>query len=93
MGALDVCPFIPVQGVSVDDCIECAKEFGRRLSAELSVPVYLYGMAAEKGEYRRTLPQIRAGEYEGLSDKVRRNVHLKENKYKFTPVLIFTFIL
>lgn len=71
MGALDVCPFIPVQGVDVKDCIACAKDFGRRLAEELGVPAFLYGMAAEKGEYRTSLPQIRAGEYEGLSDKVR----------------------
>ena len=70
MGALDVCPFIPVQGVSVEDCIQCAKEFGTKLAQELGVPVYLYGLAAEKGDYRRTMPQIRAGEYEGLADKV-----------------------
>ena len=66
-----MCPFIPVQGVSVQDCIGCAKEFGRRLAQELDVPVFLYGKAAEKGDYRITLPQIRAGEYEGLGDKVR----------------------
>ncbi|KZS20086.1 Formimidoyltransferase-cyclodeaminase [Daphnia magna] len=39
MGALDVCPFIPVQGVDVDDCVQCAKEFGRRLADELSLPI------------------------------------------------------
>ncbi len=59
-----------IQGVNVEDCIQCAKEFGRRLATELSVPVYLYGMAAEKGAHRVTLPQIRAGEYEGISQKV-----------------------
>ncbi|XP_046652431.1 formimidoyltransferase-cyclodeaminase-like [Daphnia pulicaria] len=72
MGALDVCPFIPVQGVDVEDCIRCAKEFGRRLATELSVPVYLYGMAAEKGAHRVTLPQIRAGEYEAISQKINK---------------------
>jgi len=62
------CRFL--QGVDVDDCVQCAKEFGRRLADELSVPVYLYGMAAEKGAHRITLPQIRAGEYEGIGRKV-----------------------
>lgn len=38
MGALDVCPFIPVSGVTMDDCVECAKKFGERLGKELSVP-------------------------------------------------------
>jgi len=73
MGALDVCPFIPVQGVTVDECIDCAKEFGRRLAEMLSIPVFLYGLAAEKGDYRRTLPQIRAGEYEGMANKLTKD--------------------
>lgn len=73
MGALDVCPFIPVQGVDVDDCVQCAKEFGRRLADELSLPVYLYGMAAEKGAHRISLPQIRAGEYEAIKDKINKD--------------------
>ena len=71
MGALDVCPFIPVSGVSVPECVQVSREFGRRLAQELGVPVYLYGDAAEKGDYRVTMPQIRAGEYEGLKEKVR----------------------
>jgi glutamate formiminotransferase/formiminotetrahydrofolate cyclodeaminase len=71
LGALDVCPFVPVSGVTMDDCVRCAREFGRRLADELGVPVYLYEGAAEQ-DHRRTLRQIRAGEYEGLADKVRR---------------------
>ncbi|PIK49677.1 hypothetical protein BSL78_13444 [Apostichopus japonicus] len=69
MGALDVCPFIPVSGVTMDDCVECAKKFGERLGKELSVPVYLYGFAAQE-EKRKKLPSIRAGEYEKMSEKV-----------------------
>lgn len=38
MGALDVCPFIPVQNVSMEECVECAKEFGEKLAMELGVP-------------------------------------------------------
>lgn len=38
IGAMDVCPFIPVRGVTMDDCIECAREFAERLATELSVP-------------------------------------------------------
>ncbi|CAG5127911.1 unnamed protein product [Candidula unifasciata] len=75
MGALDVCPFIPVQDVTMEDCIKCAQEFGERLSAELEVPVFLYG-AASSVDYRKTLPQVRAGEYEGLQEK------LKDPKWK-----------
>ena len=57
MGALDVCPFIPVQDVSVEECVQLAKQFGRRLAQELGVPVYLYGAASEK-DYRKTMPQV-----------------------------------
>ncbi|XP_037829894.1 formimidoyltransferase-cyclodeaminase [Kryptolebias marmoratus] len=70
-GALDVCPFIPVQNVSMDDCVHCANEFGRRLAEMLHVPVFLYGEAA-RTETRRTLPSVRAGEYEALPDKLKR---------------------
>lgn len=71
MGALDVCPFIPVRGVSIEECVECSKLFGQRLSAELGVPVYLYGDSAQLS-HRKTLPQIRAGEYEALQDKLKK---------------------
>ncbi|XP_072179577.1 formimidoyltransferase-cyclodeaminase-like [Diadema setosum] len=69
MGALDVCPFIPISGVTMEDCNQCAEEFGRRLGEELQVPVYLYGYSARE-EKRQKLPSIRAGEYEGIEAKV-----------------------
>lgn len=71
MGALDVCPFIPVRGVTIDECVEVSKTFGARLARELSVPVFLYGAASTK-DYRKTMPQIRAGEYEGLREKLQK---------------------
>ncbi len=71
VGALDVCPFVPVSGVTMDDCVALANEFGRRAAAELGVPVYLYGHAA-RADHRRTLQQIRAGEYEALPDRIAR---------------------
>ncbi|XP_041810221.1 formimidoyltransferase-cyclodeaminase [Chelmon rostratus] len=71
-GALDVCPFIPVQNVSMDDCVNCANVFGRKLAEMLHVPVYLYGEAARK-ETRRSLPSVRAGEYEALPEKLKRD--------------------
>ncbi|XP_012926847.1 formimidoyltransferase-cyclodeaminase isoform X5 [Heterocephalus glaber] len=71
MGALDVCPFIPVRGVSMEDCVLCAQAFGQQLAEELSVPVYLYGEAA-KVAGRRSLPAVRAGEYEGLPEKLKQ---------------------
>ncbi|XP_058152357.1 formimidoyltransferase-cyclodeaminase [Dasypus novemcinctus] len=71
MGALDVCPFIPVRDVGMDECVLCAQAFGQRLAEELAVPVYLYGEAARK-DSRRTLPAIRAGEYEALPAKLQQ---------------------
>jgi len=75
MGAMDVCPFIPVAGVTMEECVGIAKEFGRRASEELKVPFFLYEAAAEYG-YRRKLPDVRRGEYEGLVQK------LKDPKWK-----------
>ncbi|CAL4066962.1 unnamed protein product, partial [Meganyctiphanes norvegica] len=71
MGALDVCPFIPVRGVTVEECVQISKIFGRRLAEEVGVPVFLYG-AASTQEYRKTMPQIRAGEYEGMKEKLTK---------------------
>jgi len=70
LGALDVCPFIPVQGVEMEECIYCARKFAERLAAQLHVPVYLYGYASVQ-DHRITVPQIRSGEYEGLEEKLR----------------------
>ena len=75
MGALDVCPFIPISDVTVEECVEISKRFGARLADEVGIPVFLYGAASER-EYRKTMPQIRAGEYEGLEDKVRIIIQL-----------------
>jgi glutamate formiminotransferase/formiminotetrahydrofolate cyclodeaminase len=72
MGALDVCPFVPVANVSEDECVCISRRFGRRLAQELKVPVFLYGAATEKGDYRSTMPQIRAGEYEGMEEKLKK---------------------
>ncbi|KAL9848176.1 formimidoyltransferase-cyclodeaminase isoform 3-T10 [Geothlypis trichas] len=71
MGALDVCPFVPVRNVSMEECVTCAHNFGQRLATELGVPVYLYGAAA-RHESRKALPSIRAGEYEALPEKPGR---------------------
>uniref|UniRef100_A0A8C5XBC7 Formimidoyltransferase-cyclodeaminase n=1 Tax=Microcebus murinus TaxID=30608 RepID=A0A8C5XBC7_MICMU len=71
MGALDVCPFVPVRGVGMDECVLCAEAFGQRLAEELHVPVFLYGEAARTTS-RRSLPAIRAGEYEALPEKLKQ---------------------
>lgn len=70
MGATDVCPFIPVANVSMDECIEIAKKTGQRIGTELNIPVYLYENAASNDE-RRNLATVRSGEYEGLKEKLK----------------------
>jgi glutamate formiminotransferase/formiminotetrahydrofolate cyclodeaminase len=68
-GAVDVCPFIPIAGATMEDCIECAKKLGARVAKELSIPVYLYEEAAT-APHRKNLANIRAGEYEGIAQKI-----------------------
>lgn len=70
IGATDVCPLVPVQGVTEEECIQLAHELARRVGAELNIPVYLYEKAAQLPE-RRNLADIRAGEYEGLPTKLQ----------------------
>src|SRR5690606_3243952 len=69
-GATDVCPFIPIANAGMEDCIACAKRLGERVGNELNIPVYLYEFAAS-AEYRRNLANVRAGEYEGIKDKIK----------------------
>jgi glutamate formiminotransferase/formiminotetrahydrofolate cyclodeaminase len=69
MGATDVCPFIPIEGVEVAECVRLAERLGERVARELAIPIYLYESAARKPE-RRNLANIRAGEYEGLAQKM-----------------------
>ena len=70
MGAVDVCPFVPVAGVTMDDCVELANRLGKRVGQELSLPVFLYEFAARRPE-RRSLAHIRKGEYEALPRKLQ----------------------
>ena len=70
IGATDVCPFIPVTGVTMQDCVQLAHELGKRVAKELKIPVYLYEEAAQKPE-RKNLATIRTGEYEGLPEKLK----------------------
>ncbi|MGB9905814.1 MAG: glutamate formimidoyltransferase [Candidatus Saccharicenans sp.] len=70
IGATDVCPFVPVSGVTMEDCVRLAHELGKRVGEELGLPVYLYEEAATRPE-RKNLASIRAGEYEGLADKLK----------------------
>ena len=70
IGATDVCPFVPVSGVTMEDCVRLAGELGARIAGELGIPVYLYEAAARTPE-RRNLATVRAGEYEGLPEKFK----------------------
>ncbi|MBU1091262.1 glutamate formimidoyltransferase [Patescibacteria group bacterium] len=70
MGAVDVCPFIPVAGVDMDDCVDLAHRLGKMLG-EAGIPGYFYGYAAKKQE-RKILSSIRKGEYESLSEKLKK---------------------
>src|SRR6266446_5921609 len=81
MGATDVCPFIPVSNVSWEEAIECANELGKRVGEELAIPVYLYEKAA-RDKSRSNLAVIRAGEYEGFAEKIKK----PEWKPDFGPV-------
>ncbi len=72
VGALDVLPFVPVSGVSMDDCVELARSVGKRIADELRVPVYLYEAAATRPD-RKALPDVRRGEYEGLKLEIETN--------------------
>ena len=70
LGATDVCPFIPVKGVTMEECVQIARKVGKRVGEELAIPVYLYEYAAT-AEHRRSLENIRAGGYESLPEKLK----------------------
>jgi len=70
MGATDVCPFIPISDMTMDECAEWAKVLGERVGRELKIPVYLYEHAASKPEWKN-LATVRQGEYEALADKAK----------------------
>ena len=69
MGATDVLPFVPVSGVTMDDCVAIARATGERIGAELGIPVWFYEEAARSPEFRN-LARVRAGEYEGLAERL-----------------------
>ncbi len=69
IGATDVCPFVPIKGVTDEECIQIARQLAEKVANELKVPTYLYAKAATSEE-RVRLPNIRKGEYEGLREKI-----------------------
>ncbi len=72
IGATDVVPFVPLEGSTIADAIECANRLGEQVARELGIPVYLYGAAARRPE-RSELPNVRAGEFEGLRESILRD--------------------
>ena len=69
-GATDVCPFVPVSDITMEETVEYARILAKRVGDELAIPVYCYEFAAFE-EKRRSLANCRAGEYEGLADKLK----------------------
>ncbi|PIE32095.1 glutamate formimidoyltransferase [candidate division KSB3 bacterium] len=72
MGATDVVPFIPIENVTVEECIRLAQELGQRVGDELQIPVFLYEDAATRPE-RKNLAKVRKGQFEGLRDQIGVN--------------------
>ena len=69
MGAADVVPFVPLEGTTMDQCVELARTLGQRVAAELEIPVYLYERAATRPE-RENLANVRRGQFEGIRDEM-----------------------
>jgi glutamate formiminotransferase/formiminotetrahydrofolate cyclodeaminase len=80
MGATDVCPFVPVANISMEECAEWSKKLAEKVGKELNIPVYLYE-EAQSNKNRSNLSVIRAGEYEGFAEKIK----LPEWKPDFGP--------
>jgi len=83
MGATDVCPLIPISGVTMEETVEYAQRLGKRVGEEIGIPVFLYEEAASKPD-RKNLATIRAGEYEGMAAKLLK----PEWKPDFGPTVL-----
>ncbi|NLH28477.1 MAG: glutamate formimidoyltransferase [Syntrophomonadaceae bacterium] len=70
IGATDVIPLIPISGVTMEECVELARELGRDIGEKLGIPVYLYEEAATRPD-RKNLAHVRRGEYEGLKEAIK----------------------
>jgi glutamate formiminotransferase len=72
MGATDVIPFVPISGVTMDECVQLARVCGERMWSELGIPVYLYEKAATRPD-RENLAAVRKGQFEGIRDEIVSN--------------------
>jgi glutamate formiminotransferase / 5-formyltetrahydrofolate cyclo-ligase len=70
MGAVDVVPFIPVRGSTVEDCVALSRDVGAAIAERFGVPVYLYEDSAS-AEHRRNLAEVRKGQFEGFAEKMK----------------------
>jgi len=78
MGATDVIPFVPISGVTMDECVQLARTCGERMWGELDIPVYLYEKAATRPD-RENLATVRKGQFEGIRDEIATgNIETKE---------------
>jgi len=71
MGATDVCPLVPISGISIAELIPYAQQLGKRVGEELGIPVYMYEETA-RAPHRKNLADIRSGEYEGFQEKIAK---------------------
>jgi len=83
LGATDVAPLVPIEGISLAECVALAHRLGRRIGEELRLPVYLYAAAATRPE-RKRLPDIRRGEFEALLE----TIHLPERAPDYGPAQV-----
>src|SRR5262245_9326234 len=77
LGAVDVVPFVPIEGVTMMDCVELAKQVGAEIARRFAIPVFLYEEASNNAA-RKNLEDIRRGEFEGLAAKMRSEEHTSE---------------
>jgi glutamate formiminotransferase len=86
MGATDVVPFVPVRGVTMEDCVALARQLGERVGTALGIPIYLYEEAASRPD-RHNLADVRRGEYEGLREEISTN---HDRRPDFGPAVMGT---
>ena len=72
IGAVDVCPFVPLEGVTMNECAILSRELAIRVSNDLELPTFLYGAAATSPD-RELLSDLRRGQYEGLKERLDNN--------------------
>ncbi len=83
-GGMDVCPLVPVAGITLEEAAEYARQLGKRLGDEVGLSIYLYEAAASRPEHKN-LAVVRAGEYEGLAERLKGDATAPEHRPDFGP--------